>query len=158
MSDALDLSFYRWAIHYLEHRVAVSAEGSRLNAARPSRTGPAARRFRRLLSRLNSLARRDPDLLLDENDRQVLHSAESEITQLHAAAAELSQSQRPAFPAAASAGVQKSAQGESEAALREATARLPTLRSSMPHPYRDELRCRMLCRAYNLHKCICTRD
>ena len=148
ISDALDLSFYRWAIHYLEHRAAVSAASSRPNAARSSRTGPAARRFRRLLSRLNWLARRDPDLLLDENDRQVLHSAASELTQ----------PQRPAVPAAASAEVEESAQGESGSAVREATVRRPTLRSSMPHPYRDELRCRMLCRAYNLHKCICTRD
>ena len=150
MSDALDPSFYRWAIHYMELRAAVSAAGSRPNAARSSRTGPAARRFRRRLSSLNSLARRDPDLLLDENDLQVLHSE----------AAELIQHERLALPAAASAVVEERAQGESGAAVIVATASRPKRQISAfgPGPWRSELRCRFLCKAYNLHKCCCLRD
>ena len=150
MSDALDLSFYRWAIHYMDHRSAVSAAGSRPNTARSSRTGPAAQRFRRMHSSLNSLERRDPDLLLDENDLQFLHSE----------AAELIQHQRPALLAAASAVVEESAQGESGAALIAATASRPKrqINAFGPRPWRDEQRCKFLCKAYKLHKCCCLRD
>lgn len=143
MSDALDLSFYRWAIHFLEHRAAVSVAGSRPSTASSSRTGPAARRFRRLLARINTLARRDPDLLMDDIDRQLLHSA----------ALELTRPQQPVLSAA-----RETSNQESGAAVGEEVIPRPALRSSLPHPYRDELRCRMLCKAYNLHKCICTRD
>ena len=85
MSDVLDLSFYRWSLHFLEQRAAASATSVRSGATHASRTGPAARRFRRLLARINALARRDPGLLLDESDRQLLH--ESAVALESAAAA-----------------------------------------------------------------------